>query len=80
MREDISHSSFKCPVMNKQLLKEACTIVVYISHVFDTGYFIQLEIVSIMIKGHKNVVFTNYIDEITIKNIVTIEKLLFQIA
>lgn len=65
--------------MNKQLLKEACTIVVYISHVFDTGYFIQLEIFSIMIKSYKNVVFTNYIDEITIKNS-TIEKLLFQIA
>ena len=65
--------------MNKQLLKEAYTIVVYISHVFDTGYFIQLEIASIMIKSHKNVVFTNNIDEITIKNS-TIEKLLFQIA
>ena len=63
--------------MNKQLLKEACTIVVYISHVFDTGYFIQLEIFSIMIKRYKNVVLTNYIDEIIIS---TIEKLLFQIA
>ena len=65
--------------MNKQLLKEAYTIVVYISHVFDTGYFIQLDMFSIMIKSYKNAVFTNYIDEITIKNS-AIEKLMFQIA